>query len=328
MFESAQFFNIAVKNSLLFSPLSGSIAEADGSLKPGAVRQYVDIARQGVGVLLFQNTYVLRQGKTHPFQPGLSEEKHMEGLARLVRAVKKEGVAVGIRLGHAGAKTSERICGEQPVSPSSVKFGRDFDTSRAFDEEDSEEIVLAFVHAAERAQEVGMDFIELNATGQFLLDQCFSRKYNHREDEYGTSSVLTRLCLPLRIISAIKTRDSITIPLSYYFQVLEKFEEGFSMDEIEHMIHLLGEHGIDIFHPLLAHVTNCFPESPTPLIEWVGEVSNGLVIAEGAIKSLQALTDASLMKHAEWFSMDQLMLSRPQWYSFLYKKFKPSTDDA
>ena len=42
--------------------------------------------------------------------------------------------------------------------------------SREFVIGDREEIILHFVHAAERAQEVGMDFIEIHGTDQNLLN--------------------------------------------------------------------------------------------------------------------------------------------------------------
>ena len=44
----------------------------------------------------------------------------------LAQGVKKEGATIGIRLSHAGAQTSESVCGEQPVGPSVLNFWSGF----------------------------------------------------------------------------------------------------------------------------------------------------------------------------------------------------------
>ena len=155
-------------------------------------------------------------------QLGISEEEHLEGLANLARGVKLEGATVGIRISHAGAQTSENICGEQPIGPSIMNFGRDFDISREFDKGDVEEIILNFVHAAERAEEVGMDFIEINGSEQHLLDQCCNIKYNTRFDEYGSAKIESRIQLAIEIVNAIKKRKSVSLPISYYFAIFKQ----------------------------------------------------------------------------------------------------------
>ena len=171
VFKSFERFGISFSNHLLCSPFMEHQADRKGKVTPALIRHYVSMIQQGVGAVIVESAYVSQQGRNNLHQLGISEEEHLEGLTQLVKAVKKEGGAIGISLTHAGAKTSEFICGEQPVSPSPCNFGRDFDTSREFDIGDREEIILHFVHAAERAQEVGMDFIEIHGTDQHLLDQ-------------------------------------------------------------------------------------------------------------------------------------------------------------
>ena len=244
----------------------------------------------------------------------------MEGLTQLVKAVKKEGGAIGISLTHAGAKTSEFICGEQPVSPSPCNFGRDFDTSREFDIGDREEIILHFVHAAERAQEVGMDFIEIHGTDQHLLDQCFSIKFNNREDEFGPSSLEDRMRLPMEIVHAIKQRDSISLPISYQFSIHEKLEDGFNADELQKLIKMLEKNGIDFFHPMPPHILNRVFDEDENLLEWISKFTKKPIIAEGNIKSPMVLKDISMLRLADWYVMERSIYARPQWFQFLKRK--------
>ena len=207
------------RNRILAPPSLNEHADIEGKVTLPLIKHYRNLARQGAGTIIVESAYVVKQGRGHINQLGISEEEHLEGLANLARGVKLEGATVGIRISHAGAQTSENICGEQPIGPSIMNFGRDFDISREFDKGDVEEIILNFVHAAERAEEVGMDFIEINGSEQHLLDQCCNIKYNTRFDEYGSAKIESRIQLAIEIVNAIKKRKSVSLPISYYFAI-------------------------------------------------------------------------------------------------------------
>jgi len=191
------------------------------------------------------------------------------------------------------------------VGPSVLNFGRDFDISREFDQGDVEEIVLNFVHAAERAEEVGMDFIEINGTEQQLLDQCCCIKLNNRDDEYGTAKIENRLQLALDVVNSIKKRESVKIPLSYYFSIFDKIDDGFKPKDLKKMLTLLENAGVDIFHPLAIHAMNkCF-ENKESLCHWSAKYTDKPMIINGNIKSPQLLEEAATLGCADWFAMDQ-----------------------
>jgi len=270
--------------------------------------------------MLTESAFVARQGKMATGQLGISEEEHLEGLEKLVKAIKKEGACIGIKLSHAGARTSEEVCGENPVGPSLYNFGRDFDLSREFDEGDIEEIILHFVHAAERAQEVGFDFIEINGGDQLLLDQCFSVRFNNRDDDYGSETIENRLRLTCQIIQAIRDRKSVSIPISYYFSIFDKMEDGFSITDLHETLELLEKSGVDIFHPFAVHVMNrCF-DSEESLLELIGLNTERPLVADGNIKSPQVLLEVLNINKVQWYVLEKTLLARPNWFNFLKKK--------
>ncbi len=323
MFQPVEILGIKCPNRIMATPSVENQADTDGSVIPGLIRHYTGLARDGAGSIIVESAYVARQGRGHQTQLGISEEEHLDGLARLVQNIKCEGAAVGLRLSHAGAKTSEEVCNETPIGPSVYNFGRDYDVSREFDLDDCEEIVLHFVHAAERAQEVGADFVEINGGDQLLLDQCFSLKMNGRDDEYGPNDIESRLRLGLDIVRAIRDRESITIPIAYYFSIMDKIEDGFSPEDLGETVRLLEEAGVNIFHPLAIHAMNqCF-DSKHCLMEWVGRYTERTMIAEGNIKSPQLLQEASELNRADWYTLERGMFTRPQWYGFLKRKLTP-----
>ena len=320
MFTPFESFGIKFRNQILAPPTKENLANHRGIVTGEMIRHYSALAKQGVGTMLTESAFVARQGKMAAGQLGISEEEHLEGLEKLVKAIKKEGACIGIKLSHAGARTSEEVCGENPVGPSLYNFGRDFDLSREFDEGDIEEIILHFVHAAERAQEVGFDFIEINGGDQLLLDQCFSVRFNNRDDDYGSETIENRLRLTCQIIQAIRDRKSVSIPISYYFSVFDKMEDGFSITDLHETLELLEKSGVDIFHPFAVHVMNrCF-DSEESLLELIGLNTERPLVADGNIKSPQVLLEVLNIDKVGWYVLEKTLLARPNWFNFLKKK--------
>ncbi|MDA0288796.1 MAG: NADH:flavin oxidoreductase [bacterium] len=320
MFTPFESFGIKFRNQILAPPTKENLANHRGIVTGEMIRHYSALAKQGVGTMLTESAFVARQGKMAAGQLGISEEEHLEGLEKLVKAIKKEGACIGIKLSHAGARTSEEVCGENPVGPSLYNFGRDFDLSREFDEGDIEEIILHFVHAAERAQEVGFDFIEINGGDQLLLDQCFSVRFNNRDDDYGSETIENRLRLTCQIIQAIRDRKSVSIPISYYFSIFDKMEDGFSITDLHETLELLEKSGVDIFHPFAVHVMNrCF-DSEESLLELIGLNTERPLVADGNIKSPQVLLEVLNIDKVGWYVLEKTLLARPNWFNFLKKK--------
>ena len=320
MFTPFESFGIKFRNQILAPPTKENLANHRGIVGGEMVRHYSALAKQGVGTMLTESAFVARQGKMATGQLGISEEEHLEGLEKLVKAIKKEGACIGIKLSHAGARTSEEVCGENPVGPSLYNFGRDFDLSREFDEGDIEEIILHFVHAAERAQEVGFDFIEINGGDQLLLDQCFSVRFNNRDDDYGSETIENRLRLTCQIIQSIRDRKSVSIPISYYFSIFDKMEDGFSITDLHETLELLEKSGVDIFHPFAVHVMNrCF-DSEESLLELIGLNTERPLVADGNIKSPQVLLEVLNIDKVQWYVLEKTLLARPNWFNFLKKK--------
>ena len=323
LFDPVNLAGLQLRNRIVMSPFIENQANRDGTVTPQMLNYYLAAAREGAGLVIIESAYVAEQGRASLNQLGMSNERHTEGLYRLVKAIQAEGAAVGIRLAHAGARTSEMIAGEQPVGPSIINFGKDFDVSREFDEGDVEEIVMFFVHAAERAEEVEANLIEINGAQQYLLDQCLSSRYNTRYDTYGGTAE-ERMRLPVEILKAIHQRISPTLPVSYYFSIHDKLEDGFNEDELKGMIKALNSAKVDFYHPVSIHVLNKFFETDETLIEWVGKSTRKPIIAEGNIKSPQILKETLALSRAQLFALDKVLFTRPNWYAFLQKKISPT----
>ena len=319
LFESFKLGDLRVKNRILVPPYQDGLAQRDGKVSHPIYEHVMRLVRQGAGIVILNSSYITQQGKSHPLQLGIAEEEHLAGLKNLVKHIKAEGVVAGIRLSHAGAKTSEKICGEQPIGPSSINFGKDYDLSRPFDKDDVEELCLFYAHAIERAEEAGFDFVELNGAQQQLLDQCLHPRYNAREDEYG-GKLENRLRLACEIIEAMKERVKGRLKIGYFFSIHDKLEDGFNQKHLKSMIKLLEDAGVDIFHPITIHVMNKFFDSEETLLEWVSKTTDKSIIVEGNIKSTQVLKEVLAIDKATMYGIDKALFARPNWYQFLQKK--------
>ena len=318
LLEKFNFLDKEVKNRIVVPP-SDSRAQRDGRISHYIFDYYLKLVKQNASIVILDNAYVAQQGKSHLFQLGLSEEEHINGLKNLVKILNEEGACVGIRLSHAGAKTNEKICGEQPIGPSVLNFGKDYDMSREFDEDDIEEIAMYFEHAIERAEEIGFQFVELNAAQQYLFDQCINPRYNRRDDEYG-GSLENRMRLTLTIIERMKKRVGNRMPISYFFSIHDKLENSFDQNELRRMIKMLEDASVDIFHPITIHVMNKFFEGELTLLEWVAMNTFKPIIVEGNIKSTSVLKEVLALGKSQMYCIDKALFSRQNWYQFLHKK--------
>ncbi|OGG98957.1 MAG: NADH:flavin oxidoreductase [Candidatus Lambdaproteobacteria bacterium RIFOXYD1_FULL_56_27] len=319
MFDSFKLGNLRAKNRILVPPYHDGLAQKDGRVSHAIYEHVMRLVRQGAGVVILNSAYVTQQGKSHSLQLGIAEEDHLAGLKNLVKHIKAEGVIAGVRLSHAGAKTNEKICGEQPIGPSAINFGKDYDLSRPFDSDDVEELCLFYSHAIERAEEAGFDFVELNGAQQQLLDQCLHPRYNTREDEYG-GKLENRLRLACEIIQAMKARVENRLMVGYFFSIHDKLEDGFNEKSLKTMIKTLEKAGVDLFHPITIHVMNKFFESEETLLEWVAKATDKSIIVEGNIKSTQVLKEVLAIDKATMYGIDKALFARPNWFQFLQKK--------
>ena len=322
MFTPLTLESLHLRNRIVHSPFNENLATREGTVTPAMHDHYLNLAREGCGLILVESAYVAQQGRAAFNQLGISEERHVEGLAHLVKALKAEGAAVGLRLAHAGARTSEMICGEQPVGPSIINYGKDFDASREFDEGDVEEFCLFFTHAAERAEEAGFDLIEINGAQLYLLDQCLSTRTNSRLDAYG-GSIEERMRLAVDILKAIKARIGSKMLLSYVFSIHDKLEDGFSEEDLRGLVRCLVSARVDLLHPVSIHVLNKFFDTEETLVEWVAKFTKKPIVADGNIKSPQILKEAMALGRAQLYALDKTLFIRPNWYQFLQKKILP-----
>ena len=142
--------------------------------------------------------------------------------------------------------------------------------------------MLKYVLAAERYQKAGFDGVEINASGNHLLNSFLSRGFNKRQDAYGCESLENRGRIVVDIIREIKGRLGKDFPISVLINGMEYgVDNGLTIKETQGLARIFQEAGADCMHirvdgigkylsshyPELIH----YPEPPKPL----GEMLDG-----------------------------------------------------
>jgi 2,4-dienoyl-CoA reductase-like NADH-dependent reductase (Old Yellow Enzyme family) len=209
-------------NRLVVAPMC-QYSVADGQVGDYHLVHLGRFALGGFGLVVVEATAVTPEGRITHGDVGLWSDAHVPGLARVVDFLHTQGSLAGIQLAHAGAKASSRRPwegggpvtaenmrpGEAPwptVSASEVAAVPGGPVPRGLTPAELDEVRDAFVAAARRAADAGVDVLEVHAAHGYLLHQFLSPLSNRRDDGYG-GSLEARMRFPLEVKRAGGTVD-------------------------------------------------------------------------------------------------------------------------
>ena len=186
MFEPITVGGVEIRNRFVRSATWDSSATADGEVTNDSVHIFENLARGGVGLIVTGYAYVSEPGKAAAGQYGISEDRHITGLRRLVKAAHDHGARIAVQIAHAGnnlllLKDPQRVA----LAPSQLEGHAA--PHRAFTAAEIEETIADFAAAAARAKEAGFDAVQLHAAHGYLANQFLSPLTNLRTDEWGGS---------------------------------------------------------------------------------------------------------------------------------------------
>lgn len=188
-------------NRLVLAPMTNQQSHPDGTLSDMEIEWLAARARGGFGLVLTAAAYVSPAGKVWPGQLGISSDEHLAGLARLAHALGEAGSASSVQLHHGGVKAIEAVSGHKAVGPwADTQAGvREMSTAEV------QQAVEDFAAAAARAQEAGIDGVEVHGGHGYLVGQFLDASNNTREDGYGGDAT-GRARFVTEVVRAIRDR--------------------------------------------------------------------------------------------------------------------------
>lgn len=232
---------LSLKNRVVMSPMClFDVQKKDGVLTPVHFAHYITRAMSQVGLLIMESTAVDPDGRITDRDLGLWNDQQKEKLSELVTDVHQIGSKIGVQLNHAGRKAENA---ERPVAPSAIAYDKDWRTPASLTTQEISTIVDEFGAAAKRAQEAGIDMIDIHGAHGYLLDQFLSPEVNQRTDEYG-GSLEKRYRIIKEVIASIKANfnGSLWIRLS----LTDYIDNQNSLDEWKQVGQWLQRDGIDL----------------------------------------------------------------------------------
>ncbi|KAH7371969.1 hypothetical protein BKA66DRAFT_468947 [Pyrenochaeta sp. MPI-SDFR-AT-0127] len=176
------------------------------------------------------------------------EGERFEGFKELATQSKKHGSLIVAQVSHPGRQVPENIQ-KHPISASNVQLegnimGLTFAKPRAATDEDIQNIIEGFAHAAEYLEKAGYDGIQLHGAHGYLLAQFLAPSTNRRTDKYG-GSLENRARLITEIGQEIRRRTSSSFVLGIKLNSVEFQEKGFDTEEAGTLCKILEDNSFD-----------------------------------------------------------------------------------
>ena len=192
LFDPGQIGNIQLKNRLVRSPTGdGGMASVDGKCTDMLIGFYRELVDGGVGLIITGGAFIHRIDRT-PYNIWFDNDEAIDSFIRFTDEIHAADGKVVIQLASMGREIPELGDeSEGPIGPSPVKVEYTGLTPREMTEEDIQEFISAFSHAAFRAKEVGFDGIEFHACHGSFLHSFLSPYTNRRKDKWGGPLMIT-----------------------------------------------------------------------------------------------------------------------------------------
>jgi len=280
-----------------------SCTNQDGKVTPWHYTHYISRAVGQTGLLIQEATAVSPEGRISPYDLGIWDDKHIEGLLQLTTLIKENGAKTGIQLGHAGRKA---VLDGDILAPSAIPFDEQSKTPKEMTTEDIHTAVTAFKKAAERAKKAGFDVIEIHGAHGYLINQFLSPLSNHRHDEYGGSPE-NRYRFLKEVIEAVKSVwDG---PLFVRVSATEYHPEGLTVEDYVKYSRWMKEQGVDLIDVSSGAIVpadiNIYPGYQVPLAE---KIKHGAKIPTGAVGLITSGLQAEEILQSE--RADLILLAR------------------
>lgn len=249
---------LTLANRIVVAPMC-QYSAVNGEATDWHLMHWGNLLNSGAGLFIIEATAVTPEARITPACLGLWDDRTEAALKdKLIRArMLAPTTPVFIQLAHAGRKASSATPwdggqllsvdqgGWETLAPSAIP---QLDGERLPHELSTTELsalIDAFVIAAQRAERIGLDGIELHGAHGYLLHQFLSPIANQRTDTYG-GSFENRIRFPLELFAAV--RKAYKGVLGIRISASDWIEGGWTPEETAEFAKRLKPLGCDFVH--------------------------------------------------------------------------------
>ncbi len=255
LFEPLRFRSLEVKNRLWRSNMSGRFDNYDGSGNQARINWETRFAEGGVGAIISSFVPVQMRGRIVPNYATIDRDDRIPFWRELGRRVHEHDCKFIMQLSHAGRQRD--VAGIEFTTGLSATATREPIhglPAQRMTVAEIHETVAAFAEGARRAQEAGLDGVELHGSNGYLITQFLSAAINDRTDEYG-GSLENRARFVLEVVRAIRARVGTSFHLQVKISITEynnavRFWEhrGNTQADSVQVCQWLEQAGVDAIH--------------------------------------------------------------------------------
>ncbi len=335
LFSPLRFRDVVLRNRIMVSPMAQYCA-VDGSAQEWHFAHFAKFAIGGAGLVSMEATKVERRGLGTVGDMGLWKDEHIAPIRKITDFLRKQGTVSAIQLNHAGRKAgtkrpwegfgpldrSIKIEGQDHwpvIGPSAVPYLDGWPIPREMTLEDIRTVIDAFAQAARRADEAGVDVLEIHGAHGYLVHEFLSPASNIRSDRYG-GSLANRMRFALEIAEAVRTYWPAGKPLFFRASCVD--EGGWSLQDSITLARELKKRavdaidcssgGINVRSPTAANVARQLGFQ-VPFAEAIRKEADIPTIAVGLIVNAQQAEAIVASGRADVVAIGREMLYDPFW---------------
>jgi 2,4-dienoyl-CoA reductase-like NADH-dependent reductase (Old Yellow Enzyme family) len=287
-------------------------------------------AAGGAALTMTEATAVTAEGRISPADLGIWSDRHIEGLARIVRFVRSQGSAAAIQLAHAGRKASTSVPwdgrmravpesdgGWQVGGPTAEPFSDVYPRPVALSMGDLAGIVSAFAAAAGRALAAGFDVVEVHAAHGYLLHEFLSPLSNTRTDHYG-GPFANRIRLCVEVVDAVRRVWPDDRPVFVRISATDWTSGGWDIEQSVDLARTLRARGVDLIDcssggNVAAATIPVQPGYQVPFAERIRREAGVATGAVGLITSARQADEIVASGQADCVLLARELLRDPYW---------------
>ncbi len=319
---------LTLANRIVVAPMC-QYAAVDGLPTDWHLMHWGNLFNSGAAMFTIEATAVVPEGRITPKCLGLWSDAHAAALGDTLRRARTLAppVAVCIQLAHAGRKASSAIPWEgsqllnatqggwETFGPSALQHLPHETPPTAMTRADMERVRDAFAAAAQRAQAIGVDAIEIHSAHGYLLHEFLSPLANQRDDAYG-GSLENRMRFPLEVFEAVrKVYDGV---LGLRLSASDWVEGGWDCDQSTTFSQRLKALGCNFIHVSSGGVSPLQkiaigPGYQVPFAKQIRAGTGMPTIAVGMLTEAQQVEAILQNGEADLIALARAFLYQPRW---------------
>ncbi len=330
LFEPFNVGGLALDNRIVIAPMC-QYSAVDGKMTDWHLIHLGQLALSGAALLTIEATAVLPEGRISYADVGLWDDRTEDAMKSVLDSVRRHlDMPIAIQLGHAGRKASvevpwkggAQIAPNEPngwptVAPSALSFTPGTHAPMAMDGAAIERLKDAFMAAARRTANLGLDAVQLHGAHGYLLHQFLSPLSNLRDDAYG-GSLENRMRLPLEIFDAVRAVFPANRPVTMRVSGADWVEGGWDIEQTIAFAQALEARGCAAIHVSSGGLDprQAIPVGPSyqvPLARAVKQAVDIPVIAVGLITDYEQAEAIVGTGDADLIAIARAILYDPRW---------------